>query len=67
MVAAIDIWRTAKLVIEQHKQGAQLHAARRISELTMQRDQAGAAVWSEILAAIVVLTSAEPPDSLPRH
>jgi hypothetical protein len=67
MVNAIDIWRTADVVIKQQGEGAQLFASRRVSDLTNQGDMAGAQVWSDILAAIAVLLMREPPDSLPRQ
>ena len=33
VVADLDIWRTAKLLVDQHGQGAPLHAARRADAL----------------------------------
>lgn len=58
----IDIWRSAKLLLDQHGERAPEIAARRISELTMQGDREGAAVWGSILAAIAVLRMRERPD-----
>ena len=58
----IDIWRAAHLAIQQHGERAAEFATRRITDLTMQGDQAGANVWSEILAAIAVLRLRKPPD-----
>jgi hypothetical protein len=63
MVNIIEVWRAANFVIKQHGEGAHLHAARRISDLTGIGDHAGALVWSDILAAIVVMTTWEPPES----
>jgi hypothetical protein len=67
MVSNLDVWRTADLVYKQYRDNAQLHAARRVSELTNAGDQAGALVWSDILAAIAVMSTWENPDSLPRN
>ena len=42
MIADIDIWRTADVVVRQPGEEAQLFAMRRISELTIQGDKEGA-------------------------
>jgi hypothetical protein len=67
MIGSIDIWQTADLLINQLGDAAQLFASRRVSELTNQGDLAGAEIWSEVLAAIVVLLMRGLPDSLPRQ
>lgn len=63
----IDIWRAAGHAIKLHGEGANLHAARRISDLTNAGDHAGALIWSDILAAITVMATWEPPESQHRH
>jgi hypothetical protein len=67
MVAPIDIWRTANVILKQFGDAAPEFAAKRISDLTMKGDKAGASVWSDVLAALAVLRMQEAPDSLPRH
>ena len=63
----IDIWRSAKLLLQELEDQAPEHAQRRISELTMQGDVVGAAVWGEILAAMAALRSQKPPLDTPKH
>lgn len=67
LVSPIDIWRTARVLHKQLEDDAPAFACRRISELTMQGDQAGANIWSEVMAAIAVLRISESPDSNPRN
>jgi hypothetical protein len=64
---SIDVWRTAQILRQWKGERAQEFAAGRITGLTLEGDHVGAAVWSDILAAIAVLSIEEPPDSLPRH
>ncbi len=64
--APIDIWRTARFLLKLLEDDTPAFASRRISELTVQGDQAGANIWSEVMAAIAVLRMSEPPDSNPR-
>ena len=52
MIDSPDIYRAAKLVIDQHGDGAALHAAQRADELLADGDPEGSAVWRHILAAI---------------
>jgi hypothetical protein len=52
MVDTIDVWRAAKLVVDEHGAGAWLHAAMWIDELDKGGDSAGAAVWRRIAEAI---------------
>jgi hypothetical protein len=54
-----DIWRTAKLLINQHGDGAATHAA-----MLEQGDMEGQAVWKRILKAIEALTSSDPGDAI---
>ncbi len=48
----IDIWRTAKLLIDQRGLRAQYDAMVRASELKAQGDEAGAAIWLRVFDAI---------------
>lgn len=48
----LDIWRTARLVIQRYGAGARAHAAKRTETLATAGDEQGAAVWKAILRAI---------------
>jgi hypothetical protein len=47
-----DIFRAAKLLIDQHGEDAALRAAHRADELLEEGDVNGSAVWGRILAAV---------------
>ena len=47
-----DIYRAAKLLIDQHGEDAALRAAQRADELLEDGDVDGSAVWGRILAAV---------------
>jgi hypothetical protein len=52
MIAEIDIWRTANLLIQQHGNGAQWEAAR-LGDLAIENgDPEGERVWVEVLKAV---------------
>ena len=59
-VAEIDLWRSAKLLIDQHGDEAAIHAAMRADELLDAGDLDGAAVWRRIIRAIEELQRKEP-------
>ena len=52
MTSDPDIFRAAKLVIDQHGEDASLHAAQRADDLLEGGDVDGARIWHRILAAI---------------
>ena len=52
MVSDPDIFRAAKLLIDQHGEEALLRAAERADLLLEDGDTEGAAIWRRILAAI---------------
>jgi hypothetical protein len=52
MTSDLDIYRTAKLLIDQHGEDAALHAGMRGDELLDKGDLDGRAVWRRILAAV---------------
>ena len=60
MTANIDIYRAAKLYIDQHGDQAALQAAMRSDELFDTGDLEGAATWRMIIKAIEVLQATEP-------
>ena len=47
-----DIFRAAKLLIDQHGEDAATRASLRADELLAERDTEGSAVWRRILEAI---------------
>jgi hypothetical protein len=47
-----DIFRAAKLLIDQHRDDAALQAAQRADELLEDGDVDGSAAWRRILAAV---------------
>lgn len=62
MTAEIDIWRTAKLMIDKHGEDAAIQAAMRADELMAAGDMDGRAVWFRIIRAIEDLQAPAPPD-----
>jgi hypothetical protein len=56
MTAEHDIYRAAKLVIDQHGEDAAIRAAQRADVLLDEGDLDGAIVWRRILEAIGELT-----------
>ncbi len=52
MTSDPDIYRAAKLLIDQHGADAGLRAAERADEMLERGDLEGAAVWRRILKAI---------------
>jgi hypothetical protein len=56
MVADPDIFRAAKLLIDQHGEDAVSRASERAEELLTAGDAEGAVIWRRILEAIDELT-----------
>lgn len=56
----IDIWRAAKLMIDQRAEEAELAASLRADALLANGDVEGERIWRRIHRAIVELT--KPPD-----
>jgi hypothetical protein len=57
-----DVWRAAKLLVDQHGDEAALRAAQRADKLMDEGDMDGVAVWRPIVAAIEELTRAPRKD-----
>lgn len=55
-----DIWRSAKLLIDQHGADAATHAAIRADQMLRAGDMDGQAVWKCIMRAIEELQTAGP-------
>ena len=51
-----DIWRAARLLVDQHGRDAPAHAGQRAGELLASGDMEGQAVWKRILKAVEALT-----------
>ncbi len=52
MTDELDIWRSAKLLVDRHGEDAPIHAAMRADELMGAGDMDGRAVWLRIKAAV---------------
>ena len=52
MIPDLDIYRAAKLLIDQHGEDTPIRAAERADELLEDGDTEGAAIWRAIMAAI---------------
>ena len=50
-----DIWRSAKLLVDQHGRDAPVHAAQRADALLASGNMEGQAVWLRILKAVEAL------------
>jgi hypothetical protein len=55
MIADLDIWRVAALLMKRHGDDAVLFASRRIDELLAEGDLEGRAIWYRILEAMTEL------------
>ena len=62
-IAAIDIWRSAKFLVDKHGADAPIRAARWADELLAAGDMEGRAVWLRILAAVRELMATKAPGS----
>lgn len=52
MIADIDVWRAAKLLIDRHGDAAALAAAQRADAMLESGDMEGRTVWLAILRAV---------------
>ncbi len=59
MIADMDIWRAANLLVKQHGDDAAIVAAQRADELLASGDMDGEIVWMRILAAVKELQRGE--------
>ena len=62
MSDAIDIYRAAKLVIDNHREDAALYAIARTAVFAGEGDAEGAAIWRQIMAAVEELQRERRPD-----
>jgi hypothetical protein len=52
LISGLDIYRAAKLLIDQHGEDTPIRAAQRAGELLRDGDTEGAAIWRVIMSAI---------------
>jgi hypothetical protein len=64
MIAEIDIWRVAHLMLKRYGDKADIESAIRAEELAEAGDWAGEAVWRRITDAIGQLENTTPPGLL---
>ena len=67
MTSEIDVYRSAKLLIDQHGTEAPIEAAMRADELLAAGDLDGQRVWLRILAAVNELLASQPGDGAAVH
>ncbi len=67
MIAEIDIYRSAKLLIDQHGDSAATEAAMRADEFLDQGNMDGKRVWMRIMQAIEELQRERPGDGEAVH
>ena len=67
MLSDLDIWRAAQATIDQHGDGAGLHAAQRADELLAAGDMEGRRVWHRIERAVDELGRTVPGTGDPVH
>ena len=60
MAEDIDIYRAAKLLLDQHGENAELEAAKRFDELTQAGDVEGRRLWRRIGEAIKTMDVSRP-------
>lgn len=60
MIADVDIWRAAWMLVDRHGENATAEASERAVKLIKVGDVDGAAAWRQILAAVYELQRARP-------
>lgn len=61
----IDIWRTAKILIDAHGDGAELEAAMRADKALEDGYLDAVNVWKRVMASVLVLHQQKPSASEP--
>ncbi len=67
MIPDLDVYRTAKLLVDKHGDEAPIHAAMQAAELLDKGDLDGTAVWRRIVSAINELLAGKPGDGARIH
>ncbi len=60
MTSELDIYRTAKLLVDKHGAEAPIHAAMKADAMLEKGDMDGRAVWLRVVRAVEELQRAEP-------
>ncbi len=63
----LDIYRSAKLLVDQHGDEAPIHAAMRADELLAAGDLDGCVVWKRIVEAVEALLQKRPGEGARVH
>ncbi len=67
MTSDLEIYRSAKLLIDRHGDNAVIHAAMRADQMLEQGDLDGLATWNRILRAIEELRAGKRPEGAEVH
>ncbi len=67
VISDLDIYRSAKLLVDQHGADAPIEAAMRVDAMLEAGDLDGRAVWRRILPAVEELLSEERPEGAGVH
>ena len=67
IVSDLDIYRAAKLLVDQHGAEAPIHAAMKADAMLEKGDLDGQRVWLRILKAVEVLLDMRPSDEETMH
>ncbi len=67
MIPAIDIYRSANLLVKHHGEDAPIEAAMRADAMLKKGDVDGYATWKRVLRAVEELQGAEPGGGGTRH
>ena len=67
MIADLDIYRSAKLLIKQHGEDAAIHAAMQADACSEKGDLEGRAMWLRVIKAIEELQRTRPRRNEPTH
>ena len=67
MTADLDIYRSAKLLIDRHGDDAVIEAAMKADKMLEQGDLDGLATWNRILRAIEELRTGNRPEDVRLH
>ncbi len=67
MVSELDIYRSAKLLVDRHGEDAATHAAMEADKLLAKGDMAGKRTWVRIMWAIEELERIEPRPGEAQH
>ena len=67
MISELDIWISARVVIDEYGEDAPIHTAQRADEILEEGDLDGLAVWKRILRAVDELLAKERPEGETVH